>query len=157
VPEVPVQPLLPQHCNECGQQGHQQTRIYKDRGRDDLRGGTIPRLGSGGVFVGNDGPVESEEDCAKVGLRPFTGIWLKLRLNVYDESRASRREQAGLRMWLTLYGDDRNAETHKNQGGVEVLVVLLHRFCVVLHGFTLVHGVEIELRVVVLDRLEVHS
>jgi len=49
-----------------------------------------------------------------------------------------------------------NAETHKNQGGVEILVVLLHVFSVVLRRFLFVHGVKINLGVVVLDGLEVH-
>jgi hypothetical protein len=50
-----------------------------------------------------------------------------------------------------------NAETHKNQGGVEILIVLRHVFDVILSRLSLVHGVEIELGVVVLDWLEVHA
>ena len=46
--------------------------------------------------------------------------------------------------------------THKNQGGVKILIVLLHVFGVVLRRLSSVHGVEIELGVVVLDRLKVH-
>ena len=48
------------------------------------------------------------------------------------------------------------AETHEDQGGVEVLIVLLHVFGIVLHRLSFVHGVEIELGVVVLDELEAH-
>ena len=48
--------------------------------------------------------------------------------------------------------DNWNVETHENQGCVEVLVVLPH--VVVLRRLLLVHGVEIELGVVVLDQLE---
>ena len=47
-------------------------------------------------------------------------------------------------------------ETHENQGGVEILVVLLHVFGIVLHRLSSVHGIEIELRVIVLDWLEIH-
>ena len=48
------------------------------------------------------------------------------------------------------------AETHENQGGVEILVVLLHVFGIVLRRLSVVHGVEIELGIIALDRLEVH-
>ena len=48
------------------------------------------------------------------------------------------------------------AKTHEDQGGVEILVVLLHVLGVVFHCLSFVHGVEIKLGVVVLDRLEVH-
>jgi hypothetical protein len=50
-----------------------------------------------------------------------------------------------------------NAETHEDQGGVEILVVLRHVFGVILCRLSLVHCVEIELGVVVLDWLEVHA
>ena len=43
------------------------------------------------------------------------------------------------------------AETHKVEGGVEISVILLHVLRVVLHRFPFVHGVEIELGVIVLD------
>ena len=48
-----------------------------------------------------------------------------------------------------------NAETHENQGGIEIFVVLLHVLCVILHSLSFIHRVEIELGVVVFDRLEV--
>ena len=48
------------------------------------------------------------------------------------------------------------AETHENQGGVEVFVVLLHVLRIVLRRLSFVHGVEIKLGVVVLDWLEKH-
>jgi len=76
--KVPVQPLFTQHSDERSQERHQQTCVEEVRGCDYLRGGTIPRWGSGRVFVWNDGSIETEEDCAEVGFRPFTGIWLKL-------------------------------------------------------------------------------
>ena len=40
---------------------------------------------------------------------------------------------------------------YKNQGGVEVLVILLDVVGVILGRFPLVHGVEVETSVVVLD------
>jgi len=54
-------------------------------------------------------------------------------------------------MRSTLYSERGTAETHEDQGGVGVLVALLHVFGIVLHRLSFVHGVEIELRVVVLD------
>ena len=44
--------------------------------------------------------------------------------------------------------------THENQGGVEVLVVLLDILRVVLGCLPLVHGVEVESRIISLDGLE---
>ena len=52
--------------------------------------------------------------------------------------------------------DERDVETHENQGGVEVLIVLLHVFGIVLRRLSFVHGIEIEFGVVVLDRYEEH-
>ena len=49
----------------------------------------------------------------------------------------------------------KNAETHENQGGIEILVVLVHVLCVILHSLSFIHRVEIELGVIVLDGLEV--
>ena len=53
------------------------------------------------------------------------------------------------------HSDKGEAETYENQR-VENLIVLLHVFGVVLRRLLFVHGVEIELGVVVLDGLEVH-
>jgi len=47
--------------------------------------------------------------------------------------------------------------TYENQGGVEVLVVLLDVVCIILSCLLLVHRVEIEVGVVVLDGLEKRS
>jgi len=48
-------------------------------------------------------------------------------------------------MRSTLNSDKGNTETHENQGGIEILVVILHVLGVVLHRLSFVHGVEIEL------------
>ena len=44
--------------------------------------------------------------------------------------------------------------THEDQGGIEVLVVLLDVVNIILCGFPLVHRIEIESGIVVLDGLE---
>jgi len=46
--------------------------------------------------------------------------------------------------------------THENQGGIEIIIILLHIIGVVLHRLSSVHSVKIEAGIVVLDWLEVH-
>jgi hypothetical protein len=77
-------------------------------------------------------------------------------LDADDECGADRGEQTGLRTWSTLLSDKWNVKTHENQGCVEILVVFLHIFGVIFCRLSFIHGVEIELGVVGLDRLEVH-
>ena len=50
-----------------------------------------------------------------------------------------------------------SGETHEDEGGVEIIVILLHVICIVLHRLPFVHSVEIELGVIVLDWWEVRS
>ena len=57
-------------------------------------------------------------------------------------------------MGSTLYDDRVVAETHENQGGVEIFVVVLHVLGIVLGRLPFVHGVEIDFGVIVLDGLE---
>ena len=59
-------------------------------------------------------------------------------------------------MLSTLCGDPGKAETHKNQGGVEILIVLFHVFGIALRCLSIVQGIEIELGVIVLDWLKIH-
>ena len=47
-------------------------------------------------------------------------------------------------------------EAYKNEGSIEALVGLLRVFRIVLLCLSVVHGVEVEVRVFVLDRLKVH-
>jgi len=47
--------------------------------------------------------------------------------------------------------------THENQGGIEVLVILLDIVRIVLHRFPLVHRIEVEAGVVSFDGLEERS
>ena len=44
--------------------------------------------------------------------------------------------------------------THKNQGGVEVLAILLYKVHIVFRRLPLVHRIEVDTRVVTLDGLE---
>ena len=52
--------------------------------------------------------------------------------------------------------DQRKGGTHEDQGGVEIVVILLHVLVIVLDRLSLVHCVEIEFGVLVFDGLEVH-
>ena len=47
--------------------------------------------------------------------------------------------------------------THENQGGVEVLVVLLNIVCIIIGRLLLVHRIEIKAGVVILEGLEERS
>ena len=49
-----------------------------------------------------------------------------------------------------------SGEAHENQGGLKILVVLLHVLGIVLCRLSFIHGVEVELGIIVLDWLEVH-
>ena len=48
-------------------------------------------------------------------------------------------------------------ETHKNQGDIEVLVEFLDIVRIVLRRLPLVHRIEVEAGIVILDRLEIRS
>ena len=49
----------------------------------------------------------------------------------------------------------RKLVTYENQGGIEILVVLVQVLGVILHSLSFVHRIEIELGVVIFDGLEV--
>ena len=97
MPQVSVQPLLPQHRDECGQQRDKKTRVQESSGCDNLPGGALLDKWDSGGFVWDRGVVEGEEDCTKEGCGLVVGIGLKLRVNIDDESGTDSREQAGLR------------------------------------------------------------
>ena len=154
--EVSVYPLFTQHCDKCSQQRHEQTCVEEIRSCDDLCGGTIPRWGKSRVLVGSNGFVETEENRTEIGFGPFAGAWLELGLDVDDKGGADRREQTGLKMWSGRYNDKKNAETDEDQGGVEIIIVLLHAPVIVLIRLLFVHGVEVELGIIVFNGFEVH-
>ena len=102
--QIPVQPLLPQHCDECRQQRDQETRVHQARRRDDLARWASLNGRNGGGLAGNGGLVEREEDGPEERRGLFVGIGLEIRVDVDDKGRADGREQAGLReqmRWLT--------------------------------------------------------
>ena len=96
MPQVPVQPLLPQHCDERRQQRDQETRIHQARRRDDLAPWAPLNGRDGGGLSGNGGLVESEEDGPQERRGLFVRIGLEIRVDIDDKGRADGREQAGL-------------------------------------------------------------
>ena len=96
MPQVPVEPLFPQRCDECGQQRDQKARIQETIDNDDLPGRVI--LGGGTIW--DCGMVEGEEDSVEESCRLFVGVWLKLFIDIDDESRANCGEQARLQDWV---------------------------------------------------------
>jgi len=96
IPQVPVQPLLPQHGNKCGEQGDQKTRIHEGGGGDDLarwvflNGRNCRGLTRGGRLI------ESEENRAEEGCRLFIRIGSEVRMDVDDEGGVDSGEQTGL-------------------------------------------------------------
>ena len=87
VPQVSIQPLLPQHGNECSEQGDQETQVHQAGGGDDLtRWIFLSRWDNGGL-TGDGGLVESEKDSAEEGGGFLVRIGLEVRANVDDKSR----------------------------------------------------------------------
>ena len=159
IPQVSIQPLLAQHGDECGEQGDHETRIHETGHCDDLARWVL--LGKwNGRSVNRDGRlIESEEDRAEEGGGLFVRIGSEVRMGIDDEGGADGREQTSLQeqvRWPTR-ADDRWRATHKNQGGVEVLVVLLDVVHIVLGRLPLVHGVEVDAGIIGLDGLEERS
>ena len=67
VPQVPIQPLLPQHGDECCEQGDKETRVHEASDDDDIARRTSLSGRNGGGLTGDGGVVESEEDGAEEG------------------------------------------------------------------------------------------
>ena len=77
IPQVSVQPLLPQHGDECGEQGDQEARIHEPSYGDDLARWIFLSRWDGGGLAWAGGLIESEEDCAEKGRGLFVGVGLK--------------------------------------------------------------------------------
>jgi len=83
MPQVTVEPLLPQHGNEGDEEWDCQTCIHEVRGDDGLAGGIfLPGRWNQGDFAYDGRLVEGEEDGTKEGYRLFGRIRLEIRLSV---------------------------------------------------------------------------
>jgi len=96
IAQVPVQPLLPQHRDECGQQGHQKTRVHETGDDDNLARWVSLNGWNGGGLTGDGGLIESEEDGTEEDSGLLVWIGLEVRMGIDDESGADGREQTGL-------------------------------------------------------------
>ena len=117
VPQVPVEPLFPQHGDECGEQGGQKTCVHEASGRDDLVWWSLGKRNDGGL-AWDRGMIESEEDGAKEGHGLLVRVRPELRMDVDDERRADGREQTGLREQV------REATRVNNRRRTKIKVVL---------------------------------
>lgn len=106
VVEVPVQPLLAQHCGECGQQRPKKPAYRRSEVVTILVGGPFHAGGTAGPSSDNS------EICFGV----FGGVRPELGLDGDGKGRDCCREQSSLRMWSAPRND--KWETHKNQGSV---------------------------------------
>ena len=84
VPQVSVEPLLPQHRDECGKQQDHQARVHEGGDRDDLGGRIFLGGWNDGGLAWNGRLIEGEEDCTEESRESFIGIGLEARVNVND-------------------------------------------------------------------------
>ena len=154
MPQVSVEPLLPQHRDERGQQRDQKACVQETTDDNDLHGRMIFDGWNGSNFVWDCGIVEGEENGMKEGCRLVTGIRLKLFIDVYDESRANGGEQPRLQGQSLARALEERLGTHEYEGGIEVLIVLLYVVLIKLARFLFVSGVEVKYRIVELYRSE---
>ena len=99
IPQVLVQPLFPQHGDECGQQGDQKARVHEIGSGDDLARWIFLNRWNDGGLAGDSGLIESEKDGAEEGhgLVVLVRVGLEVRLDVDNGSRTDGGEQTRLR------------------------------------------------------------
>ena len=85
MPQVSIQPLLPQHRDERCEKRHQEARIQETSSGDNLVGRALLDRQNGGGFVWHGGMVESEENRTEERCCLFVGIGSKLGINIDDE------------------------------------------------------------------------
>ena len=96
IPQVSIQPLLAQHCDECGEHGDYQTRVHETGHSDDLARRVSRDRWDGRGLTRDGGLIESEENCAEEGGRLLVRIGLEVGMDVDDEGRADSGEQTSL-------------------------------------------------------------
>jgi len=97
IAQVPVHPLLPQHGDERGEKGDQQTCIHETGDSDDLARWVFLNRWDGRSLTGDGGLIESEEDGTEEGGGLLVGIGLEVRVDIDDKRRADGGEQT--RLW----------------------------------------------------------
>jgi len=86
IAQVSVQPLLPQHGDECSKQGDKQTCIHETGDGDDLAWRAFLNRWNGGGLTGDGRLIKSEEDDTEDGSGLLVGIGLEVRMDINDES-----------------------------------------------------------------------
>ena len=87
VSQVPVEPLLAQHRDECGKKRDHETRVHESSDGGDLAGRALSDGWDAGSFVWDDRLVEGEKDRAEEGQGLLVRIGLEPRVDVDDEGR----------------------------------------------------------------------
>ena len=67
MPQVSVQPLLPQHGDESGQQRHQKACVQQTSDGDDLAGRVLLNGWNCGGFIWDRGVIEGEKNGTEEG------------------------------------------------------------------------------------------
>ena len=97
IPQITIKPLLPQHCDKCGEQGDQQARIHEASDSDDIAGRIFLDGWNDRGFIWDGRLVEGEKDCAEKSCRLIVWVRLKFRVDVDDKGGTDGREQTRLR------------------------------------------------------------
>ena len=96
VPQVSVEPLLPQHRDECGKQRDHQTSVHESGDRDDLGGRIFLGGWNGGGLIRDGGLIEGEENCAEESRGLLVRIGLEARVDIDDEGGTDGGEKTRL-------------------------------------------------------------
>ena len=86
VPEVQVDPLLPEHRKKRGEQRGREASVEQRLDGDDLGRRAGPGDGAG-VGVGEEGIVHGVDQDSHVGGSHLVRVGFQLGLDIYDESR----------------------------------------------------------------------
>ena len=92
MPQISVEPLLPQHCDESGKQRDPQARVHEPGDGDDFAGRIFLGGWNSSGFVWDGGLVEGEEDRTEESCGLLIWIGLETRVDVDDERRADGGE-----------------------------------------------------------------
>ena len=92
MPQVSVEPLFTQHCDECGKQGDRQARVHEPGDGDDFTRGIDLGGWNGSGFVRDGRLIEGEEDRTEEGCGLIVWIGLETRVDVDDERGANGGE-----------------------------------------------------------------
>ena len=85
ITQVPVEPLLSQHGDECGEQGDQKACVHEVGDCDDLARWVFRSGWNGKGLAWNRRLIESEEDGTEEGRGLLVWVGPELRMDIDDE------------------------------------------------------------------------